>query len=252
MSVDFFNVLHVMGEGVSDFFDFISKKSDLGEYFVSLEQSCEGIDEIDIDLRCDSQGAWKDTFDIDVKRSTISWNTPSNPSLFSVYKLSEEFPTIHFVFEFENTEEELAGYIGLRDGCVLYKYFVNFEDGALSILLDNYGHQIMSLRKGDKIEVGLGMVEIECTSEQDTERELIKKFNVVFQCDSSPKIILYIPKEKGHPISLDMDFMNGYWRIDEIDYSDDAGNVDILDNTFHGEMCMHCQKTPYPPLLQDG
>jgi hypothetical protein len=100
---------------------------------------------------------------------------------------------------------------------------------------------------GEKIEVGIGMVEVECTDEEDAENEIIKKFNVVFQCDESPKIIVHVTKEDYDNVSLDMDLMTGDWSIDDVEYSDDDGNEDTTEGSYNGEMCVHAEK----PWLDD-
>lgn len=244
------NNLYVRGDSdkVSKFFDFIKEKSDIGEYFVNLEKSVEDegvLDALDLSrYGCDSNTPWKDTFEVDIGERKIFWESGGYPSILAVYKLSKDFPDIDFFFEIDNTEDELEGWIAIRDGNISNKHFVYFEDGAIDVLFGNYGKEMMSLKVDEKIEVGIGMVEVECTGEEDAESEIIKKFNVVFQCDESPKIIVHVTKEDYDDVSLDMDFMNGDWSLDEIEYSDDDGNEDTTEGSYNGEMCVHADKTP--------
>ncbi|WP_200373666.1 hypothetical protein [Thiocystis violacea] len=244
MSETCFNTLYVKGdsESASKFFDLINEISDIGNYFLDLEKALEET-EADLDLPCSSQRPWTNTFSIDVEDKKISWEASSYPSILAVYQLSKNFPDLDFILDFDNTEEELVGYFNIRNGDILDRRLVDFDD-ACQTLLSNYGNEIMSLKKGEKIEVGIGMVDIECTDEEDAEIEIIKRFDIVFQCDLSPKIIVHVPKDYEH-ISLDMDFMNNEWAWDDIEYSDDDGNEAVCDNSCHKEMCVHSEK-PFP------
>jgi hypothetical protein len=241
-----YNTLYTTGDSnaVSKFFDLMNEMSNIGEYFKNLEKSVANI-EYDLDLPCASQSPSIDTFDTD--DNTISWEARGYPSLLAVYKLSKDFPDIAFILDFENIEDEVAGCIAIRDGNILKKHLVDF-DGAIEILLDNYGNEIMSLKVGEKIEVGSGMVDVECTGEEETKDEIIKKFNVEFQCDQSPKIIVHVTKVDDDSISLDMDFMTVDWRDNlSYDYSDDDGNEHTSEGSYNGEMCVHSEK----PWLDD-
>ena len=241
-----YNTLYTAGDSnaVSKFFDLMNEMSNIGEYFENLEKSVENIED-DLDLPCASQSPWIDTFDTD--DNAISWEASGYPSLLAVYKLSKDFPDIAFMLNFENTEDEVAGCIAICDGNILKKHLVDF-DGAIEILLDNYGNEIMSLKVGEKIEVGDGMVDVECTGEEETKDEIIKKFNVQFQCDQSPKIIVHVTKVDDDSISLDMDFMTVDWRDNlSYDYSDDDGNEHTSEGSYNGEMCVHSEK----PWLDD-
>lgn len=244
MSEPCFNTLHIKGESdnLSDFFGFINKTSDLGNYFLSLEKALEDC-ESDLDLPFASQKPWIDTFSIDNTDKSISWESRGYPSVLAVYELSKKFPDLNFILDIDNREEEIAGYISISNGDVLDYHQVDFDD-ACDNLLSNYGNEILSLRKGDRIEVGLGMVQVVCSDEEDNEDEVIKTFNLIFQCDPSPKIIVHIAKDPDVPISLDMNFTDIDWDRDwlNIEYSDDDGNDGIYDNPCHREMCLHSEK----------
>ena len=232
------NVLYVRGERkeTSLLFDFI-KNISVSEYFINLEKSVEDIERY-LSLPTASGIPLSDSFSVDIDKEEIHWESVNNPSILTVYKLSKEFPKIMFVFEFENIEDEVVGFIGIKNGTLIYQYFLDFSEGAINILLRRYRDEIMSLKEGDKVEVGLGMVEIECTSEMKTKIQIIKQFNVIFQSNPSPQITVYIQKDK------DEDYINC------VEYSDADGNEDAKLNAHHGEMCVHLEPFEYPWILE--
>jgi hypothetical protein len=245
MSEDCFNKLYARGnsEEVAKLFDFLDGLSDIGKHFVELEESLEDI-EADLDLPCASQCPYSYTFEVDVETKSISWEARGYPSLLAVYKLSQDFPDINFFLDFDNTEDELVGKIAIRNGNITENHFVYFDDGAIDLLLGNYRDEIMSLKVGEKIEVGVGMIDVECTGEEDDDEEIRKEFDVIFQCDESPKIVVHVPKhDQDLELSLDT-FMDGDYSIDYFDYSDDDGNDDATDSAYHREMCAHADRTP--------
>lgn len=240
------NRLYARGKSdeVTKFFDFITEHPNLGEYFQELEEEMKGNDDI-ISVPWSSRPATSSGVEINLDDKSIDWESQFYPSFLTVYNLSKKFPAIYFFFDFDNTEESICGKICISDGCVEDYHYVDFDEDPIDLLLENYKFEIMSLKLGEKIEVGLGMIIVECIGEEDTEDEITKEFSLGFQCDGSPKIIVHIDKDDDNSISLDMDFIeNDEWSIDCVEYSDDDENETAADSGYRYEMCAHADRTP--------
>lgn len=228
------NTLNVDGDSdnVSRFFAFTDALPDIGRYFRDLENNSN--EDAECDWPCESQGPWIDTFSTTEK--SIYWESRNYPSLWTVYELSKQFPDLKFVLDFQGVAD---GEVTVQNGSILEQNHVDFDDDALRYLLVHHGDTMIRLKSGERIKVGCGDVDVICTEAEEMETKIIRKFDLVFQCDESPKIVLHFKKEDGQTIDCE----TLYEMIEDgdyfVEYSDDDGNESIEDNPCHHEMRIH-------------
>ncbi|MBK1640874.1 hypothetical protein CKO12_03065 [Chromatium okenii] len=240
MSETCHNTLEVDGDSdkVSQFFAFTNALADIGRCFRDLEDNSNG--DAECDWPCDSQGPWIDSFS--TEGDSILWESRNYPSLWTVYELSKQFPNLRFILEFESIALGTSGKVKMRDGAILKQRSVNTNLNALEYLLEYHGAEIMRLELGEGTRFGCGDVDVMCTEAEETETEIIRKFDLEFQCDESPEIVIRISKEDGKTFDdILNDIEDEGWDICDatVEYSDDEGNENIEDNGCHGEMRIH-------------
>jgi hypothetical protein len=241
MSETCHNTLEVDGDSdkVSQFFAFTNALADIGRCFRDLEDNSN--EDAECDWPCESQGPWIDSFS--TEGDSILWESRNYPSLWTVYELSKQFPDLRFNLEFENVPGEVVGKVIVRNGAVLKQRFVDFSGNALEYLLEHRGAEMMRLTLGETGGFGgCGDLDVMCTEAEETETEIIRKFDLEFACDQSPEIVIRISKKNGKTFD---DILNDIddegWGICDatVEYSDEDGHENIEDNGCHQEMRIH-------------
>jgi hypothetical protein len=241
-----YNVLYIKGDSddVSQFFAFMGEILDIDTYLWNVgKQELEEGSEFDLDFSCSSLGPCANTVVINDK--TILWEAEDCPSLFTVFGLSKQFQNLAFDLDFDNIPGELVGNIVTKSGVFLHIDIVSFEHDACTVLWDNYKYEMLALREGDEMNVGRESVQVTCTSEEETETEIRKSFDLIFDCDASPKIVIRIEKIDGETLDYLIECCeNGFdiqihelnWNDVFVSYADDDGHKAISEHPNHKDM----------------
>ncbi len=218
------NILRFNG-AEDDLEAFYSKVKSLGKDF---PQWFAGLEDQGADLTyLDSATPWVDSIHASVEPQApgvpldadITWQSNRYPSIQAVCKLSTLFPELVFSLDYDAYEDLDRGVYEVKNGELLEEDVVDY-DAPIIDLLEEAG--MLKLKPGEQIQVGTGMVDIECLDETPADDGgTIKNFSVRFQCDASPRFKVLIDKQ-GWPNYLE--------------YSDDDGNDDIEDNGYADEM----------------
>lgn len=224
MSNQCFNDLHLNGdpEYTSKFAEWLKSAPDVGKHLFDLEEegAAEGWAS---KLPVQSSFPWVNTFD--VCQGSIAWQSRSYPSIIAVMKLSSQFPESIFTFNYDQLGGTCSGLFDIANGMIVGGGVISFDRNILEILVDD--HDLLSLGEGERIEdIGLGGVEVICTTVRDQDGFAIKTFNVIFNCDQSPTFFVTIDREGC---------------VDSYTYADDGDNENVEDSGFYSEMIIDLQ-----------
>ena len=207
--------------------EWLDAKGNLGEYLLVLEKEGSSESHITENLPIESAGPWIDTVGMskDGSKAVITWDSRNYPSIICAIKLSKQFPDVTFNLDYEQTGGDYKGNLDITNGVISESSIVDYSREPLEILIDDY--EMLSLDEGEEIgSIGRGWVSVVCESVKQEEGKTIKTFNIIFQCDESPKFVFEID-EKGHII--------------DYEYSDEDKNLSIQDSGYYHEMVADLQ-----------
>jgi len=153
------------------------------------------------------------------------WYYRNYPWIISSVKLSKKCHDVTLNLDYEQTGGDYKGNLDIVNGTISESNIVDYSKEPLEILVDDY--DMLSLDEGEEIgSIGRGWVSVVCESVKQVEGKTIKIFNIIFQCDESPRLVFEIDEE-------------GY--VIDYEYSDEDKNSSIQDNRYYYEMVADLQ-----------